>query len=146
MFSVDWNFDRMLCGTTAGSITFWTVPRDTSEHPRCLADFHGHKKQIAGLFVDIPNRKVLSTSWDGTVRWWDVPGTSGHHAHCVSTTDHDPQICWDMDWTGLRAVGVSTRALSLWNFEKMETTPDQPQVLFTHEEAITCVALTRFDV
>ena len=93
------------------------VPRD-DRYAGLRFKMRGHYDPVSGLGFSPDGGRLVSTSWDNTIRLWDVP--SGQEVTRLrGTTDRDAGVLFSPD--GQRLVMSNGVYLTIWDAE-----PDQP--------------------
>jgi len=84
-----------------------------------LGSFEGHKGPVSSMKVNWNNRRVLTSSYDKTIKLWDID-----EATCMQTLrGHEgPACCADPDWSTGRVVsGEEDVDARLWDMETGKT-------------------------
>src|SRR4051794_19426023 len=63
---------RLVAGNMNGEMFLWNLPEPTQKTvPPPTRRLDGHNNAVTGLAMLPDGRWLISTSYDGTVRWWD---------------------------------------------------------------------------
>jgi len=88
---------------------------------RLAMTFTGHQEQVTSVAYTLDGR-LVSSSWDGTVRVWDT--RTGDESMSLLCGGNDPVNCVAVAPPGTRlAAGTRTGALYIWSMEALQHRP-----------------------
>jgi WD40 repeat protein len=114
--SIAWRSDGAILanGDTAGTIRYWTIHRDAPAD--LLMTVQGHDKVITGVAFSPLGDRLVSGSWDGTVKMWNT--TNGNQQETLARhQDWVERVAWSGDGR-LIAYSVRNEASWLWDVEE----------------------------
>ncbi|MFM9996366.1 MAG: serine/threonine-protein kinase [Phycisphaerales bacterium] len=101
--------DRLAAGQIQRGIVLWSVPDG-----RRLGEIRGHDEAVSGVWFSPDDQKLVSASWDRTVRVWDIDAAASGLA--TTLTGHEDQVLitvFSPD-AGLIASAGRDRTIRLW--------------------------------
>ena len=104
--------------------------------PECLRTLEGHSARVSSIDVTSDGRRVVSASWDNTLRIWDI-----ETGQCLRTLEgHSGRVNGvSVSPDGGRAIsGSDDHTLRVWNLE----TGRCLRTLEGHRGSVTCVSLS----
>ena len=136
VFAVAWSPDgRLLAsGDSDGHIRVWET--QATQPATCVAVFAGHTNWVRGLAFAPGGTRLVSASWDRTVRLWDV--ASGRCLHTLEGhTERAQTVAWSPDGRMAASAGVDAM-IWIWNVE----TGSYRAVLQGHTAPVHSLAFT----
>ena len=114
--SIAWRSDGavLASGDSAGMIRYWAIHRDAPAD--LLITVQGHDKVVTGAAFSPLGDRLVSSSWDGTVKMWNANNGSLQEA-LARHQDWVERVAWSGDG---RVIAYSVRNESSWLWDVEE--------------------------